>query len=433
MFETLRTIAVDFWVVLAEMSPYLLFGFLAAGALSVLVSPQAVERHLGGRGIWPVVKAAAFGVPLPLCSCGVIPVSASLRRHGASRGATTSFLLSTPQTGVDSILVTYGLLGGVLAIFRPLAALLSGILGGGVVAATDDREPASTAPRDCRDACCAENGHGKIHRMLQYGLVTLPRDIAKPLLVGLAVAALISALRPEDFFAPYLGGGLLAIVVMMVIGIPVYVCATASIPVAYALIASGGVSPGAAFAFLVTGPATNAATLAVVWRVLGRRTALIYLATIVLCAVVGGTVLDQLVTRADIRAEHGTHWMPPDFVKWISAPVLLGVLLTAICRKAPAARDGHRHEADATGDGLPRQVTRLGIRGMTCSHCAENIRRALAECPGVESVAVDLGANCATVSGAHYDPDALREAVERVGYRVRQGEQEKTPADGETP
>src|SRR5512136_424986 len=115
------------------MAPYLLFGFLMAGILSVAISPETVERHFGGRGIRPVIKAAVFGVPLPLCSCGVIPVSASLRKHGASRGATTAFLISTPQTGVDSILVTYSLLGGVVAVFRPLAALISGIIGGALV------------------------------------------------------------------------------------------------------------------------------------------------------------------------------------------------------------------------------------------------------------------------------------------------------------
>ena len=125
------------WAVFGAMAPYLLLGFVVAGLLSVVISPEFVERHLGGRGIWPVIKASAFGVPLPLCSCGVIPVAASLRRHGASKGATTAFLISTPQTGVDSIMVTFSLLGPVYAVFRPVVALISGVFGGAVVTASE--------------------------------------------------------------------------------------------------------------------------------------------------------------------------------------------------------------------------------------------------------------------------------------------------------
>jgi len=158
--EIVTQIPGQFWAVLLEMAPYLLFGFLVAGVLSVIISPVFVERHLGGRGFWPVIKAAALGVPLPLCSCGVIPVSASLRRHGASRGATTAFLISTPQDGVDSIAVTFGMLGWVFAVFRPIAALVSGLIGGTIVSAVDhdadDAEPPAPTPR----ACCAPDGAG---------------------------------------------------------------------------------------------------------------------------------------------------------------------------------------------------------------------------------------------------------------------------------
>ena len=128
-----KTILVDFWATVGEMSPYLLFGFFVAGVLSILISQSFVERHLGGRGLWPLLKASLFGVPLPLCSCGVIPVSMSLHKHGASKGSTVSFLLSTPQTGADSIFVTLSLLGPLFAIFRPLAAFVTGIVGGALV------------------------------------------------------------------------------------------------------------------------------------------------------------------------------------------------------------------------------------------------------------------------------------------------------------
>ena len=435
--ETVQEIALDFWRVLSDMAPYLLFGFFVAGVLSVVISPRLVERHLGGRGIWPVVKAAAFGVPLPLCSCGVIPVSASLRRHGASKGAVTGFLVSTPQTGVDSILVTYGLLGPVMAIFRPIAALVSGVIGGGVVAATDgDGHGARAAPEQCEDACCVSDGHGLVRRMLSYGFVTLARDLARPLLLGLAAAALISALVPKDFFASYLGSGVGAILILMILGIPVYVCATASVPVAFALIARG-VSPGAAFAFLVTGPATNAATLAVIWRVLGRRTAVIYLATVAISAVAGGLVLDHLVTAKEVSAGQVAGWMIPDPVKWASAAVLLGVLGAGLLKKEPAADDReHEHEddhdapEDAEGSHASH-VTTLRIVGMTCSHCAASVERALGECEGVASAVVDLAAKEATVSGGDYDAAALRAAVEGLGYRIEDSPPPRRATGGE--
>ena len=279
------------WATVTQMSPYLLFGFLVAGILSVVVSPEMVERHLGGKGPWPLVKAAAFGVPLPLCSCGVIPVTMSLRKHGASKGAAISFLLSTPQTGVDSILVTYSLLGPVFAVFRPIAALLTGLLGGVLVSMVDP-EKDQQRPNTCDQACCSgHNKPSKLARIIRHGFLVLPRDIGGSMLVGLVVAAAISAAVPEDFFAPLLGGGILAMVVMMLLGIPVYVCATASVPIAVALIGKG-VSPGAALVFLMTGPATNAAALATIWASLGSRTAIAYLGTVMVSAMAAGLVMD---------------------------------------------------------------------------------------------------------------------------------------------
>jgi len=329
MAELFELFIKGFWNNFAEMSPYLLFGFFVAGVLSVCISAQLVERHLGGRGIWPLLKASALGVPLPLCSCGVIPVSMSLRKHGASKGATIAFLLSTPQTGVDSILVTLSLLGPVFAIFRPVAALITGMIGGGLVQLTGP-EPADTIQPECTDACCNEKEQkSKIIRVLKYGFITLPADIGKAMFIGLIIAAAISAVVPDDFFAPFLGGGILAMVIMMALGIPVYVCATASVPVAAALIAKG-VSPGAAMVFLMTGPATNAAAFMTIWSVLGKRTAITYIITVAGCAVAAGLILDRIVWQigADIVSKPG--WMLPPIVKYASAVVLLAVLIFAI-------------------------------------------------------------------------------------------------------
>jgi len=334
MYDTLIRFATEFWTVLADMSPYLLFGFLAAGMLSVFVSPEFVERHLGGGGIWPVVKAAIFGIPLPLCSCGVIPVTASLRRHGATRGAATAFLISTPQTGVDSILVTFSLLGPVFAVYRPIAALVTGILGGAIVSAVDSNGQTSQADVSCCHQCCCsgDSDSSKIIRAIRYGFVTLARDIAKPLLVGLAIAGAISALVPPDFFAAYLGRGIGAMLVMMLVGIPVYVCATASVPVAVALLAAG-ISPGAVLVFLLTGPATNAAAITTIWKIMGKRTAVIYLATVAITALACGILLHYVFSMLATTGVATTEAMAPMLPEWIklaSALILLGILAAAI-------------------------------------------------------------------------------------------------------
>ncbi len=294
------------WSVFGQMAPYLLFGFLAAGVLSVLISPQWVERHLGKPGFGPVLKASLFGVPLPLCSCSVIPVSVSMRRHGASRAAATSFLLSTPQTGVDSIAVTYALLGPVFAVFRPLTALLTGLVGGGLVQWIGEPESenipesgsAKVAP--CSDSCCSEiRPTSRLTRILKYGLVTLPKDIGPALLIGVLIAGIMSALVPQDHLAKYIGGGVASILLMMAAGVPVYVCATASVPIAAGLMHMGG-SAGAALAFLIAGPATNAASFTAIWKALGRRTATLYILTVAASALGFGLFLDWLMPIAEI-------------------------------------------------------------------------------------------------------------------------------------
>jgi len=331
----LVNVITESWYVLGRMAPYLLFGFLMAGVLSVWISPEWVERHLGRRGFGPVVKASLFGVPLPLCSCSVIPVSASIRRHGASRAATTAFLLSTPQTGVDSIAVTYALLGPVFAIFRPIVALMTGLLGGVLVQMIDEPNGSNlgAAPTGggCEEACCAhKNERSKTSRALRYGLVTLPADIGVALLAGILIAGVMAALVPQDQLHTYIGGGIVSILILMAAGVPVYVCATASVPIAAALMHMGA-SPGAALAFLIAGPATNAATFTTIWKLLGKKTAAVYIATVAVSAVVCGLVLDWLVpVMASVLPELSTHTHATETGSWfghVSAVVLLVVLI----------------------------------------------------------------------------------------------------------
>jgi uncharacterized membrane protein YraQ (UPF0718 family) len=341
MLDFARSIIVGFWNTVVEMSPYLLFGFFASGILSVLISQRFVEKHLGGSGMWPLAKASLFGIPLPLCSCGVIPVSISLHKHGASKGSTISFLLSTPQTGVDSILATLSLLGPVFAIFRPVAAFVTGIFGGTLVNVSNRNKEDSNHPTEkCTDECCNDsNKTSRIVRVLKYGFVTLPRDIGKAMLIGLVIAACVTALVPDDLFAEkLLGTGIFAMLVMMFLGIPVYVCATASIPVAAALILKG-LTPGAALVFLITGPATNAAAFATIWKALGGRTAIVYFFTVAISALGAGILLDLIFPDLGPSVRTHLHQMEPTIVGHISAVVLLFVLGYAIFSKTKHTKD----------------------------------------------------------------------------------------------
>jgi len=418
----------EFWTLLADMAPYLLLGFLVAGLLYVWISPRMVERHLGGKGLLPILKAALFGIPLPLCSCGVIPVSASLRKQGASRGATTAFLLSTPETGVDSIFVTFSLLGIVFAIFKPVAALFTGLVGGWLVTLLAEDEPA-VAREDlkCNDRCCAgeeddacgpdgagEPRGGKLRRALIYGFITLPRDIGPSLLVGLLIAGVITVAVPADFFAGVLSNRFAQMLVMMLFGIPIYVCATASVPVAAALMAKG-VSPGAALVFLMTGPATNAATVAMVWNLMGRRTAVIYLATIALCALASGLVLDSLFTIPEVAAAAEPRELLPAGVEIASILVLVAVLAGSFYEPL-VARFAWVRRAVAAARGA-RSLTLL-VEGMTCAHCARSVRGALGGCRGVEATEVDFKSGTARVTGRHLDIECLRGAVEGLGFKI---------------
>jgi uncharacterized membrane protein YraQ (UPF0718 family) len=397
------------WETLREMSPYLLFGFLMAGILSVVIRQEIVERHLGGRGLPQVIKASLFGVPLPLCSCGVIPVAASLRRHGAGSGAVTSFLISTPQTGIDSIMVTLSLLGPVFAVFRPLVSFVSGIFGGSLVTYFgDEGDSGAHAVRCAGDCSAAGERSNAITRILRYGFVTLPRDINRALIIGIVIAGAISALVPDDFFATVLGGGIVTMLVMMAVGIPVYVCATASVPVAAALIAKG-ISPGAALVFLMTGPATNAATIAMVWKVLGRRTAVIYLGTVAGCALAAGMLLDGIYAGFGGGAVSGMPWMLPGVFTSVCAVALIGVLVNTVFKSTKVGEQVMTQEHS--------QRIRIAVKGMTCDHCAMAVRRALLESAGVASAEVDFKKGEAVVTGDGIDVAELEKAIEAIGYR----------------
>jgi uncharacterized membrane protein YraQ (UPF0718 family)/copper chaperone CopZ len=439
MMEFLSLVFSASWSMLVEMSPYLLLGFVVAGLLSVAISPRWVERHLGDRGFSQVFKASLFGVPLPLCSCGVIPVGASLRQHGAGKGATTAFLLSTPQTGVDSIAVSYALLGPFLAVVRPVAALLTGFFGGGLVSALDrngaddcdDRPVKTQASTDCSSGSngCEPDDSAERKTLvdgLHYGLVILPRDIGRALIVGVLLSGLIAALVEPKALEAYLGGGLLPMLAAMAVGVPLYVCATASTPIALSLI-HAGLSPGAALVFLITGPATNAATLTTLWRILGRRSVVIFLMTVAIGALTTGLAVDAMVESeivvpnalvpavAAFADGHQHHAEESDLGGWIgrvSAVVMLLLLVNALWPK-PQPMDRREVDMDArSGD----RVIELSVAGMRCNGCVESVTRALSECEGVENAEVDLAKGRAVVRGADCDLEVLLSAVQALGF-----------------
>ena len=428
LLDCLLNIADETWTVAGQMAPYLLFGFFAAGVLSAFVSPEWLERHLGGPGFLPVFKSVMLGVPLPLCSCGVIAVTASLRQHGASRAAATGFLIATPQTGVDSIAATWGMLGPVLGIFRPVVALLSGLFGGLLVSLFGEPETPAAAKsgggQTCSDgACCGmENKPGegfwaRVRHVFHYGFVTLPRDIARPLVVGMIVAGLIGALVPPNALAPYIGGGLFAMLVMIAIGIPLYVCATASIPLAVGFIHMGA-SPGAALAFLIAGPATNAATIATVWNTMGRRTTLLYVFSVALSAFVSGLAYDALVSAIGqsgfAMATHHHHAAEMEGAGGAFTLLLLGVVAYSVMEPRILAR--FRGVRTAPAVEAPRVTLR--VKGMTCSHCEAAVRKELERIAGPGNVDVDLASGKATITGTGLDAEALRKTVAALGYDV---------------
>jgi len=311
------------WAVTLEAAPWLMAGFLFAGLVHAWVPVRQIAAHLGGPNLGGVLKAAFLGVPLPLCSCSVIPLASSIRRSGASRGATASFLISTPETGVDSISITYALLGPVMAVLRPLAALLSAITAGLLINRlgvrpshtpeakewnrprnpdvrvgdlAEDSQPAGCGDCSCKTVSWPTQAPprppaARLKAALRYGFVEMFADLSVWLLVGFVLAGLISAVVPQRFLENYLGSGLPAMLAALAVALPFYVCATSSTPIAAALM-SKGLSPGTALVFLLVGPATNIATMVVVAKELGRRSLLIYLLSIAVVAVVIGIAVD---------------------------------------------------------------------------------------------------------------------------------------------
>jgi uncharacterized membrane protein YraQ (UPF0718 family) len=284
------TAALDIFM---ESAPFMLFGFFMAGLLKAFVPATLVHKHLGTSRISNVFKAALFGIPLPLCSCGVIPAAAGLRRQGASKGATASFLISTPETGVDSVMVTYALLDPIMTILRPLAAFVTAVATGiGINLFDKATAPTPTPPLkpfgEIRPPAWKRFFNGQ-----RFAFNDVLGDVGGSFMIGILIAGVITVFLSPDLVTTYLGQGLLPMLVMVLVAAPLYVCATASTPIVAAL-ALKGISPGAALVFLLAGPATNAASLAMVAKLLGKKSAALYLASIIGVAILFGLGADAL-------------------------------------------------------------------------------------------------------------------------------------------
>ncbi len=412
-----------------EMAPYLTLGLIFVAVLNVLITKKQVSKHLGEKNFRSVLKASLFGIPLPLCSCGVVPTAVFLEKEGASKGSVVSFLISTPQTGVDSVLATYGMMGGLFAVYRPVAAFFMGIFGGAIANVLEKKNvegkfkfsELKTVSSEAEEDEIYESGREKtvgksIAKAAKYAFVEFLDDISKNFAIGLLIAGLITYFIPDNFFSSLgFNSGILAYLIMIVIGMPMYVCATGSIPIAAALMLKG-FSPGAAFVFLAAGPATNAASFAVVSKVLGKKSSIVYLTTIALLSIAFGAILDYLFAAfginpieslsATVLGESGFSWFE------IAVGAFFGIALAASLYRTLLKPYFRKLFG---GKEMPKSSVK--IEGMTCRHCVANVERAIKNVPGVKSAEVSLETSSATIDG-NFDLEEIKKAVESVGYKV---------------
>ncbi len=463
----------QFVTLFSEMAPFLLLGFLLAGILHVWVPNHLYVPKISKPNFKSVLWSALFGVPLPICSCGVIPTSIALRREGASKGASVSFLISTPATGVDSILATYSLLGGPFAVLRPIAAFVTAMLGGvftnlvtknepetGVAVFGESHEHEHHGHEHCDGDHCScecgefenEAGEGfvkktfvqKIRETAEYGFVNMIGDVSKWLVIGLLLGALIAAFVPDDFFLFLHEYPLLCMLVVLVLAMPMYTCATGSIPLALALVEKG-ITPGAALVLLMAGPATSIASMLVVGKAFGKRTLAAYLVSIAFGAMFFGFVVDTFFMDTFLSAmlPHGSaecHGHGALGLFDYACALLLAVLMiyAKFAHKGCGCHGGccecgHEHECGCDehdhcdcgcdhcdGDEHEEPVECVyRVLGMTCSHCKACVEKAVRLLDGVESAVADVSRKELRVEwhDEHdVDESALKKAIEDAGF-----------------
>ena len=459
----------EFITLLSEMAPFLLLGFLLAGILHVWVPNHLYVPKISKSNFMSVLWAALFGVPLPICSCGVIPTSIALRKEGASKGASVSFLISTPATGVDSILATYSLLGLPFAILRPVAAFVTALFGGVFtnIATRGESEDVHVHDEtvdfdDCdtdhhcgcevRDVRSMSFGQ-KVVETFRYGLVNMVGDVSKWLCIGLLLGALISAFVPNELFLALREYPLLCMLAVLVLAMPMYTCATGSIPLALALVAKG-ITPGAALVLLMAGPATSIASMLVVGKAFGKRTLVAYLASIAVGAIGFGLIVDTFFMDTFLSAmlPHGSaechgHGALGVF-DYICAGLLAAFMIYAkFAHKGCGGHcgcgehhheheechcheghEGHGHEhcdghcdhpETSSGQAQEPVVRTYRVNGMSCSHCKACVEKAVRGLDDVLFAEADVSRKELLVKW-HDEDDvdeaALKKAVEEAGF-----------------
>lgn len=394
----------EVWDFLILVSPWLLLGLFFAGLIHSFIGENFIRKNLGGHGFLPVIKATLFGIPLPVCSCSVIPIAAGLRKDGASKASTMSFLVSTPTTGIDSIFVTYAFLGWAFTIARPLSALIGGTLVGLLVYLAEKEKSAFVPEHNITHHNVSVVS--RIRETFNYGFNVLPQDLSSTLLVGILIGGILSAVIPADFAGVYLSNPLVAYPLMILISVPIYVCAVGSVPIAAALLMKGLV-PGAALAFLIAGPATNTVTISFVGKKLGKKTLTIYLISIIALAVLFGLVFDLFAKDTAIigSAAHGRYL--PYAVHLVSTIILLSILLISFAKDI-ATKNKEKVDMKYTFD----------VPDISCKHCKMTIEQALKEVPGIEKVDVSVDNKVVKVDGDVDESEVIRQ-IEKAGYTVK--------------
>lgn len=461
----------EFVTLFAEMAPFLLLGFLLAGVIHVWIPNKLYVPKISKSNFKSVLWAALFGVPLPICSCGVIPTSIAIRREGASKGASVSFLISTPATGVDSILATYSLLGLPFAILRPIAAFVTALFGGVLTnavtrgecrgdASDENRKVAEAECGGVAEADCCGSASGKcgcgasvaaekcdcgehalaaklsvLHRIketLRYGFVDMVSNVSKWLCIGLVLGALIAAFVPNDFFLALREYPVLCMLAVLVLAMPMYTCATGSIPLALALVAKG-ITPGAALVLLMAGPATSIASMLVVGKAFGKRTLVAYLVSIAAGALFFGFIVDTFFMDTFLSA------MLPSGAAMEMGHGALGIFdyvcacflaLLMIYSRIPKRRGKHcccdehcgcsEHDHAAACDAVLKTgevalTHTYRVLGMNCSHCKMCVEKAAMKLDGVTFATADIAKKQLEIEGSVEEAE-LKAAIEAAGF-----------------
>lgn len=409
----LERFLIEVWNVLLQLSGPLLLGTLIAGIIHAIVPSSFIHRKLGKKGIDSVINAALIGVPMPLCSCSVVPTTIGLKQDGATDGAATSFLISTPQTGVDSIVVSGTFLGWPFAIFKVITAFVTGIIGGFIVDRTD-KKPESKPDIDIRDVNIKKL-HSRIWEALRYGLFDLLGMIYRWVALGIVVAAIISILFPAGALAQYKWiGGFWGMFLMLAIALPMYVCTTGSVPIAASLIAAG-MPTGTALVFLMAGPASNVATIGAVYRAFGKRVLAIYLATVAVFSMLFGYLFNWVIAPGQGMMGHHHHGI--ETVGWFTIATTILVIGIFMFLTAYDLYRKYRVAPRAIKEAENKMAIELDIKGMNCKHCVMTVTKALQGVPGVTKADVYLESNLAIIDG-NPDMASLIKSVHDAGYEA---------------